>query len=338
MPEASAPSTNWACVASSADGSHLVAASGPGGLGGWAGAIYISTDSGVTWTRTSAPGENWSCIASSADGTKLVAGGTWDTFYTSTDSGATWQSAGGRNAAFISVASSADGTTLAASVEVPSPYNSIGELLISTNRSISWRWTVIPWGHAGPVALSAGGTRVVTGPYASPICISTNSGVSIALTSSPGMPWTSVASSADGAKLVAAGSGGLFNYPRTPGPIYFSGDSGTTWQDTSAPVTNWAAVASSADGCKLVAVVNGGAIYARQTASAPVLSITPSASNLCLSWTVPSTNLVLQEITDLRTTNWTEVAPAPVLNLTNLQNQVVVPVSTGSGFYRLKSL
>jgi len=36
------------------------------------GYIYISRDSGATWTQTGTQ-QNWSCVASSADGTKLFA-------------------------------------------------------------------------------------------------------------------------------------------------------------------------------------------------------------------------------------------------------------------------
>jgi len=67
--------------------------------------------------------------------------------------------------------------------------------------------------------------------------------------------WRSIAASADGAKLVAVGSGpgayGIF----LPFPLYFSTDSGLTWQQQAGSPTNlWSSVASSADGTKLVAV------------------------------------------------------------------------------------
>ena len=59
--------------------------------------------------------------------------------------------------------------------------------------------------------------------------------------------WCSVASSADGTKLVAAACGGY---------LYTSGDSGATWMQTgtSLGAQNWASVASSSNGTKLVAV------------------------------------------------------------------------------------
>ncbi|MEK7674456.1 MAG: CHRD domain-containing protein, partial [Verrucomicrobiota bacterium] len=56
----------WTSVASSADGTKLVAGVYNGGQ------IYTSTDSGVTWTARASSG-NWYSVASSADGTKLVA-------------------------------------------------------------------------------------------------------------------------------------------------------------------------------------------------------------------------------------------------------------------------
>jgi len=68
-------------------------------------------------------------------------------------------------------------------------------------------------------------------------------------TSAPVTNWSSVASSADGIKLVAA---------VRDGPIYISTNSGATWEQTSAPVTNWSSVASSADGTKLAAVGYSG--------------------------------------------------------------------------------
>ena len=82
----SAPVTNWSSVASSADGSKLVAAVN-GGL------IYTSTNSGSTWVATSAPANSWGCVASSADGTRLFAVGLG--LYASADSGSTWQRTGG---------------------------------------------------------------------------------------------------------------------------------------------------------------------------------------------------------------------------------------------------
>src|SRR5260370_8390311 len=65
-----APITNWSSVASSADGSKLVAvAGGVSGTGG----IYVSTNSGADWMATGAPVRGWNSVACSADGSKLLA-------------------------------------------------------------------------------------------------------------------------------------------------------------------------------------------------------------------------------------------------------------------------
>lgn len=64
---------NWAAVASSNDGTKLIAAQAydaSGNLGG----IFTSVDSGATWLpATNAPAAVWSSVASSGDGTKLFA-------------------------------------------------------------------------------------------------------------------------------------------------------------------------------------------------------------------------------------------------------------------------
>jgi hypothetical protein len=77
---ANAPTNYRQAVASSADGTKLVAASGPS----WVvpefivspGRIFTSTDAGATWITTRAPTNTWASVASSADGTKLVAAAT----------------------------------------------------------------------------------------------------------------------------------------------------------------------------------------------------------------------------------------------------------------------
>jgi hypothetical protein len=60
--------------------------------------------------------------------------------------------------------------------------------------------------------------------------------------SAPSNHWAGIASSADGVKLVAVGSG----------QIYTSTDSGATWTSNNVPPLGWRCVASSADGSKLV--------------------------------------------------------------------------------------
>jgi hypothetical protein len=52
---------------------------------------------------------------------------------------------------------------------------------------------------------------------------------------------------------------------------------------------------------------------------------------------VPSTNFGLQQNLDLSTTNWVTLTNAPVLNLTNLQDEIILSPTNSSGFFRLIS-
>ena len=100
----------WSSVASSSDGTKLVACVG----GSSSGQIYTSADSGVTWTPR-ATNQSWWSVASSADGTKLIVCSHPGQIYTSVDSGTTWIArASIQN--WGHVACSADGTKLVASI------------------------------------------------------------------------------------------------------------------------------------------------------------------------------------------------------------------------------
>ena len=84
----------------------------------------------------------------------------------------------------------------------------------------------------------------MAGTFDGKIYTSTNSGANWISNAAPSQFRYSLASSADGTKLVAA---------TTDGPVFTSTDSGTTWQPSYAPNTYWISVASSADGTKLAA-------------------------------------------------------------------------------------
>src|SRR6266446_6182387 len=73
--QTSAPNNPWHSLAVSADGSKVVAVAGgtEGPYPQIVGAIYTSTNSGITWDITSAPIASWDGVASSSDGTHLAA-------------------------------------------------------------------------------------------------------------------------------------------------------------------------------------------------------------------------------------------------------------------------
>ena len=236
-----APAAVWQSLACSADGSDLVAVS-INGADFAPGSIYTSTDSGATWTQSSAPGAEWDGVASSADGSKLVALDQVASIYTSADAGASWTTSAitiSRQPDWSGIASSADGNRL---VAVGSIGSSAGVIATSADAGAGWSATsalglywYYPGGSPGAtIASSSDGQKLVAvvEPSSSTnasIYTSINSGSKWTKTSAPNKGWASVASSADGTKLVAAGDG----------PIYVSTNSGATWSPTSSTTSGW---------------------------------------------------------------------------------------------------
>ena len=268
----SAKQRKWVGVASSDDGTKLVAVDmGADATGGY---IYTSTNSGATWRESLVPGlRNWLAVTSSADGTKLAAADypsfdydpTRGYIFTSNDSGSTWtaQTSAGLNW-WQSITSSADGTKLAAVTWGDYIYT-------STDSGANWS-TRTGSGQRiwQSIASSSDGTKLVATDFGSDaydgaggyIYTSTDSGATwVARSNAGARHWRSVTSSSDGTKLAAV------NYPQwdtgaTGGYIYTSTDSGVTWtEQTSAGIKWWESITSSSDGTKLAAVANPGNVY-----------------------------------------------------------------------------
>ncbi len=197
---ATGPSGNWSAVASSTDGSKLLAAD-------YGGQLYTSADSGATWTARDVA-RQWTSVGSSADGSVLVAlsfcrviGGSCspgDQLYVSTDSGATW-TARDSVRTWNSVSSSADGTKLVATT-------SGGQIYTSTDSGVTWTPRDAARGWKS-VASSADGGKLVAVTNGGQIYTSADSGVTWTPRDAS-RAWYSVASSFDGNKLVAAVYGG----------------------------------------------------------------------------------------------------------------------------------
>jgi hypothetical protein len=297
----------WGSVASSGDGKTLIAAAPFGPVGAEPGAIFYSTNEGVNWTSNalSNPMYPYSTftpagVAISADGTKIVVAACLGTYY-STNSGTDWTLR--TNVTLFGIAS-------------PSQY----------------------------IASSADGTKLVLclpspeNNYSpGPIYVSTNSGETWNLTSASSNQWQFVAMSANGNMIMAV----PISFTQ-PSPIYISTDTGNTWT-TNGPMLGWGALASSADGGKWVAAaatdakfdMASGSIYVSQSLVAPQMAIAPAMGGVQLSWLVPSTNFVLQQSSDLSA--WMDTTNCPALNLDNLLDQVTLPATNDSGFFRLKT-
>ncbi len=263
----SAPTNSWAAVASSADGTKLVAVPWrlPTGHVIYTPLYtptlytYTSTNSGADWTANSNTTSSWVSVASSADGNRLVAVASLGAVYASPDSGGTWSNVLNLNITpngfGCSVASSTDGTKLAALI-APSC------IFTSTNSGLTWISN-----HAAAfssssasfssIASSADGTKLAVTFTGGNVCTSTNSGTTWKSNNLPALDWNGIACSADGNKLVL-----VTGWYGDPTPIYLSTNGGTTWQMSSAPTnlnTSWKTAAMSADGSKIVAVTGWAA-------------------------------------------------------------------------------
>ncbi|MGN6556296.1 MAG: hypothetical protein ACTHLW_21500 [Verrucomicrobiota bacterium] len=356
-------SINYPQIACSADGTTLL-------LSGFRISIpiYLSTNSGATWTTTSAPVGTWDSFAISADRTKLVAAN-YDPrgIYTSADGGRTWISNSVPTAGWTSVAGSADGRRLVAVNNFP------GTICISTNSGALWTQSKnAPLAFWGSVASSADGSNLVAvNSNRGGIYTSIDGGTDwVQCTNAPATSWVAVASSVDGSRLVALTSGeqlyGSVDFGHTwilsslpsvswkacavsvdasslivcsrSGFIYTSTDYGATWNSNAVPVLSWNSVAISADGSKLFAAADGGngGVWRCIGTPAPRLEAAVSAGEFRLGWVLPSMDFVLQKRADFMQASWEDVTNVPTLNLSNLQYEIALPLS-GQAFYRLKS-
>jgi hypothetical protein len=315
----------FSAVVVSADGMKVAAISGS--------LFYFSTNSGATWRTNSTPvafslfnttGEG-NPLAASADLNTLIAvdGSQASLIWISTNAGVTWQPSGAPAAWWVSLASSADGSELLAA-DIPDDYSE--RLYKSTNLGTNWAVAngVGAVFYKGGVYCSANGSAIV---FTSDISgVSTNAGAS----------WRGIG----GGETAACSSNGttiaFVQGNNTVGErLYISQDSGASWYLANAPEGYPQLPLVSSDGTKL-ALLNGSTIFLSEAViPAPTLNVTVSNSNLLLSWMVPTTNFILQQSFDL--VNWATVTNVPILNITNLQNQVILPFSQSQSFYRLKT-
>ena len=245
----------WSAIASSADGTHLIAAAGYSPYLLQSGVVYVSITSGATWTVSYNTSAAWSCVACSADGTKMAAAIRGGTVYTNYGSG--WNAVGGTTYEWNAIAMSSDGTKLVGA-------EGNGEILTSTNSGATWLQRTNIGASSNPEGAdcSSDGSRMIV-VYGGQIYLSTDFGVTWVQQNSPvSGDLTAVASSADESRLVTTVGGG------GPGSIYGSSNSGGTWsQLAGSPSAKWSGIASSADGSTLAAAVYGGYIYVSSQSS-----------------------------------------------------------------------
>jgi hypothetical protein len=213
----------WTAVASDASGTRLIAGTKSLGTSGAPGAVWTSTDAGVTWTnRTAAQAgmgtQSWKTVASDAVGKNLVAGGPGSGIWASTDGGAAWTD------------------------RTPVDPNNIFQASF-TNGVESW------WSIASDVT----GTHLVAAVASGDIWTSTDGGASW---TDGGLRswWSAVVSDSTGARLAAVGW-----LTEAYGYVLTSTNGGMTWNDETshcARVNQWDAIASNANATHFVAITS----------------------------------------------------------------------------------
>jgi len=219
--------------------------------------------SAQTWSVTSLPEGVWTGVACSTNGMKLVVVGYDSGIWVSTNRGTNWRETQTvYTNVWSGVASSADGTKLVAVIQ-----GGFGAIYTSTNSGLNWQPAAAVSDNYVGVVSSPDGTKLAAvsedwGAYG--IYTSTNSGTNWALTSAvPQIGYfQSVAMSADGTKLAAAGGelsyiGGTTTLSGG-GMIDYSTNSGATWNLSDAPTNwEWSSIACSTNGNFMVAGAYG---------------------------------------------------------------------------------
>ncbi len=258
----------WKSVASSGDGTHLFATytssiDGPT-LNGM---IWLSTDSGATWTTRSDAGSSgrWTSVSCSSDGVKLIV--TRDGVAQLSISVGTGALVGtGPIGTYADAAFSSDGTKIV--VAAGGIYQTDGTSVpgyIHRSKDSGAIWTAISGlGYWISIASSSDGERLIACQYRYPsesaptqLSISSDGGLTWSATG-PFIYWRSVASSSDGTTLLAAG----YSIVSTDSALVVSTNSGSTWTAVGpggyAAVSGgyaaaWYAAAVSGDGTKMAA-------------------------------------------------------------------------------------
>ena len=229
----------WVGMSSSSDGTRLAASAFE--------EVWLSADSGLTWTVSNPSNGNYRQIASSSDGSKLLLASSNSTkLERSTNFGASWATLTNTvTQSWHKVASSADGQVLAAAGLHGTP------LYFSTNSGAGWTSTGVNANWNG-IAISDSGAVIVAVAGDRAIYVSTDSGATWSNRDSS-RNWSDVSISNDGTKMIAAVG---------EGQIYKSIDSGTTWTVlANSPSRKYIPVACSSDCSTILAGTNWQGVY-----------------------------------------------------------------------------
>lgn len=215
--------------------------------------VYLSTNSGSTFTKISSIPNAVYGVAMSANGSKMFAAARDSSaVYASTDAGVTWTSTAGTVGSYNNYATCMSGN---GSVWMVGTYS--GSVYTSTNNGSSWTTNgtlgVLNWWSC---YISYDGSKRLALPWATALRYSSDSGATWATSSTTVNDAYCLGASDDGTKVIIGSRGS--NY------LYRSTNSGATFtQSLSAATTgntNVYGCSSSGDGTKLIAVTTGGKV------------------------------------------------------------------------------
>lgn len=211
------------------------------------GYIWVSGDSGATWTEKTAPGLNrWEGFAASSSGAKLYAQVYNGYIWSSADSGGTWTEQTGSGVKnWTGICCSSDGATVYAT-------ELNGLCYKSTDSGVTWAATDATAVSCRSVACSSGGSIVLAGGSVTGDLYLSDDGGTTWTTPLTGNDFISVAMDDAGLNMVAV---------EAVGDVFVSADSGGTWTNvTNNPNTNQYNSFVSSDGAVMITNY-GGATY-----------------------------------------------------------------------------
>jgi hypothetical protein len=331
----------------SADGAVVVATGFPG--------TFVSSDYGATWQTNTFTG---AAVAVSANGTNIYVGAS-GALYSSTNAGVMWSTQAFGNVRVL--ASSADGARVTAILYGTVP------ILTSADAGITWSTSNnAPIAYWMGVASSGNGNRLAAAGQAVGVWVSADAGVTWSQSLASNV--TTVASSADGRRLLAAGANKIYlstdfgstwssqdyaNPDATSSAssadgtrlglasyfgIYISTNSGLSWELSNQQALAWDSVACSADGHRWWASRGGGGgLYSGASPAAPVMQIIGTNGNVSLMWVVPSSPFVLQQRAFGDSGLWLGLSVTPKMNPNTLFDEVLIPATDAGRFFRLAS-
>lgn len=247
------------------------------------GALYCSSDFGMTWVTPLTLTNNWSCVKSSYTGQYQTAAIFNGPIYVTSNFGTSWTSVGMFDA-WTGMSISASGQYQFATV-------SNSYIWYSSNYGLSWSMTsasILAWTSC---AVSSNGNYVAATSTNGGILISSDMGVTWTKSNAPNGQWSSVAMSYDGKFLSAC---------QNNGNMYRSTNYGLTWVQAQFPITltstqlsntKCSSLSMSFDGSIQVCVIKSIGVY-QSVDSGKTWSLDMSVPRLQSTTPMPSPNSI----------------------------------------------